>query len=512
MTENFVLGIGGTGGRCVESFLHLAAAGLVDGRVWVGLVDQDESNGNIGRTRQLVEKYASLRAAIRAASSSSLDQACPFMKAEVLSPKAGTFWCPLPGTNRNLYQIYNYELLHSEMQLLMDGLYSKTEEQQLRLDEGFRGRPSVGAAAILSQTFASQPFWEELFNAINAVKGGEKVRIFLMGSVFGGTGAAGLPTIARLIRDEINKRKISRNIHIACSLMLPYFSYPHPDPTEDQNVAFSEAFIEQAQGSMKYYAQLLTDHSHSSHRIFDQIFLAGWDPLFRVGYFQKGGSTQTNPPLLPELYAALAAAKFFGDDDVDGGNVFLIGRQGEPKFDWTDLPSRTANRSEVQDLVGQLLRFSLAFLWIYRPALSLETWSKYRRESWFQRSFSKQGLGITNNDVQLALLKTEVYAKEFLRWFSGMIFASEGQNLQVNLAEKDTFAVRNSTDPTGLPDLLLSPNVHQIDKFSTLVLGARGLSLSEIFEKVSYDSAAQGNRGIGTFLGLLYDSCAAQKG
>ena len=37
----------------------------------------------------------------------------------------------------------------------------------------------------------------------------------------------------------------------------------------------------------------------------------GWDPLIPLDQFEKGGNKQINPPLLPELYSALAAAKKF---------------------------------------------------------------------------------------------------------------------------------------------------------------------------------------------------------
>ena len=55
MPQNFVLGIGGTGARCVEAFLQLCAAGLGPESVSVGLIDQDEANGNVSRTLALAK-------------------------------------------------------------------------------------------------------------------------------------------------------------------------------------------------------------------------------------------------------------------------------------------------------------------------------------------------------------------------------------------------------------------------------------------------------------------------
>src|ERR687892_2042038 len=54
MDPSYVIGIGGTGSKCVESFLHLSASGLGPDRIGVALVDQDLSNGNLTRTKQLL--------------------------------------------------------------------------------------------------------------------------------------------------------------------------------------------------------------------------------------------------------------------------------------------------------------------------------------------------------------------------------------------------------------------------------------------------------------------------
>ena len=42
-------------------------------------------------------------------------------------------------------------------------------------------------------------FWSQIHKAIDAARGGEEVRIFIIGSIFGGTGASGFPNIARKI-------------------------------------------------------------------------------------------------------------------------------------------------------------------------------------------------------------------------------------------------------------------------------------------------------------------------
>ena len=101
------------------------------------------------------------------------------------------------------YQAYKEEAIGH----LYKALYTKKERTTL-LNEGFRGHPSIGAAVIAKKINLSDgnytiegEVWSWLKNRVNEdVKTGLTARIFLVGSIFGGTGAAGLPTVAKLLR------------------------------------------------------------------------------------------------------------------------------------------------------------------------------------------------------------------------------------------------------------------------------------------------------------------------
>lgn len=54
----FVVGIGGTGMRCIESFVHLCAIGMFDDtEVHLLAMDTDKDNGNFRRLATLVDNY-----------------------------------------------------------------------------------------------------------------------------------------------------------------------------------------------------------------------------------------------------------------------------------------------------------------------------------------------------------------------------------------------------------------------------------------------------------------------
>ena len=111
------------------------------------------------------------------------------------------------GADPTLEQVINYELLKPEVKGLLDCLYDPEEKQQ-NLSEGFRARPNIGAAAMLATTAnENDPFWSQIYKAIESARGGEEVRVFILSSIFGGTGASGFPNIARRIR-TIQKEKM----------------------------------------------------------------------------------------------------------------------------------------------------------------------------------------------------------------------------------------------------------------------------------------------------------------
>ena len=56
--QYFVLGIGGTGMRCIESLIHLCAMGMFDDTdIHLLALDTDKDNGNFNRLKEVKEAY-----------------------------------------------------------------------------------------------------------------------------------------------------------------------------------------------------------------------------------------------------------------------------------------------------------------------------------------------------------------------------------------------------------------------------------------------------------------------
>ena len=56
--QYFVLGIGGTGMRCIESLIHLCGMGMFDDTdIYILALDTDKDNGNFARLKEVKESY-----------------------------------------------------------------------------------------------------------------------------------------------------------------------------------------------------------------------------------------------------------------------------------------------------------------------------------------------------------------------------------------------------------------------------------------------------------------------
>ena len=60
--QYFVLGIGGTGMRCIESLIHVCAMGMFDDtEIHLLALDTDKNNGNFSRLKEVKEAYVNAK-------------------------------------------------------------------------------------------------------------------------------------------------------------------------------------------------------------------------------------------------------------------------------------------------------------------------------------------------------------------------------------------------------------------------------------------------------------------
>jgi hypothetical protein len=387
MATNILIGIGGTGAKIVESALYLFASGIgpADG-IHVGLIDQDNANGNVQRTETLLNLIHRIQDEL-ATGSNKLDwtDSKPEERTSLLSvPLRKLFadadachWRPAPEKLNTLAEILQEGQMTTAQKDLFDLLFrpagasAADKEQDLRLEEGYRGRAHVGSAALLSALHHDSPqFLTTMIELMsNGSSTGGEVRIMLVGSLFGGTGAAGFPTIARSLhklRQPGNNKDINAEaVKIGGALMLPYFGFRDPEESE-ANVITTAQLLPQARVAVNYYDRLIEQEG-----VFDHLYIAGWDKVITLNYHEPGRGEQRNPALLPELVAAMGVADFFTLGEIEPQRQpMMAARRSGDALTWGDLPISDAQRRTVFERLAQALRFAVVWRNIAEPGMN----------------------------------------------------------------------------------------------------------------------------------------------
>lgn len=411
-----MIGIGGTGARCMESFIHLNGAGLLKDNQAVNLlyVDADVSCGNLTRTQQTVELYAKVKK-LRFGNKG-------IFKNDIISTG---FWCPVEEGSNTLDDVFQTSSLVNKEEtkplgLLYKSLFSE-QERTTNLDKGFRGHPAIGAAVMNQKMDVNDDPWKKLLPQINADK---DAKIFLFASVFGGTGAAGFPTIARLLKEVLHKDGEGNCIaNIGGALILPYFQFP-PSTEEDakEMQAKVDEFMVNTKSALDYY-----NKNDLLGPVFTSIYMIGDNELAHVKKFSLGSKTQENESNVVELYAALAAFDFFNKDHYDRGTVPMIGRKSKDVITWDDLPDVCVNEN-LKDKMATYIRSLYAFKWNVLESLETiakdESYDKY--VAWYKDLVKKAG-GIDvyhDKDMMDNFKALGDYAEHFFSWMNDIINSS----------------------------------------------------------------------------------------
>ena len=485
----YVIGIGGTGAKCIESLVHLAAAGLMPDseELQVLFVDPDTANGSRARVEETIAHYVACKDQIDLGQTHFLQT-----KIAHFDPNK-KLWTPFDTTNPSLKDFFHYEAFDkTPVGNLFDVLYSRTEKEST-LEEGFRGHPSIGAAVMANTVNLDEDKTWIAFRKKIANDDG-KAKVFLTGSIFGGTGASGFPTIAQIVKDQLD-------VKIGGSLILPYFKFEDND-ADGKLQARSDEFLMNTQTALKHY------HLLDRTNVFDKVYLFGNTSRFNVKN-ALGGDEQENAPHFIELYAALAAIDFFVNPSTPDGKTqyFMTVREENNRLKWTDLPVPDGKDGEIVRLrIGQLARFAVSYLSVYHPALkNIAGRSKDAfRATWYVNFFERTHTEI--GDALESLNNIVKYCEDFLLWLANIQencddvennelihYGSFAENRDGNLKLKS---------PEGFSKNVSNLIQSQSEKESNV--------LNKLWERMC-DSRSKrrgdAQQNIGSFLRALYENC-----
>lgn len=487
----YVIGIGGTGAKCIEAIIQLASVGLFPtNKLNILFVDADNTNGNLQQTQKSFVFYQKCYQLFK-----GKHQECKWMTTEIQSYPV---WSPFADVNtkKDLESFFYYSTIRKTnpaLANLFDVLYTK-DERKVPLDVGFRGRPAIGSGIMtnIDLNSLSKVPWSSFISQIgNDVSGGgANPKVLLCGSIFGGTGASGLPTIGRLIAEKLQDDGVRNSIKLGCIFALPYFNFPKT-ASEEVVYATSDMFLLNTEAALRYY------QNHAQQ--FDVKYLLGNQQFEQLGEFSVGKNTQKNRPHFIEFYAALAARNFFCDNPPDGVNV--ISRNQTGVLQWDDLPQKEEIKSELINAT----RF--AFIWL--ADFERELHQNSHGFAWFDKFFQGRFMGmvtrknladISDKKEQEAIKNISNWCKDYLRWLLD-IHQCDNERIELFRA-KENFVNLDNLREENLANLFFDdPRAKDLLNKDNLV------NLKNKFDDLDVSKFAEPNKGVAGLAKALYVLC-----
>ena len=297
MAKLYIFGIGGTGSRVLRSLTFLLGTGVkISGfsEIVPIVVDADSTSGDKTDTVQLMENYQRLYDATDHTSAADPEG---FFATKVSSCCQNGFTLNIPGSTAQKFKDYmHFNTLDEANRNMVKMLFSE-KNLEADMSVGFKGNPNIGSV-VLNQFISSNDF-KSFANSF-----AEGDAIFIISSIFGGTGASGFPILLKNLRANDTANVPNANLiaqaPIGAISVLPYFILKNIDPSRDDQID-SGTFIQKTRAALKYYERNLSE--------LDHMYYIGDDT--RPTYDNHdGGALQKNKPNFIEFVASLSIFDF----------------------------------------------------------------------------------------------------------------------------------------------------------------------------------------------------------
>ncbi len=306
MPKLFIFAIGGTGERVLRSLTMVLASGAPtfdNYEVYPIIVDYDVDNADKVKTVELLQNYADVHNAAfthHTVAGGLQGQSGQFFAAKLwnLFDQKNPYIFPFGpgGENTDIVQneIFADHIGYSDLygstlatKRLLTSLYDESgnADTELNLDMvvGFKGNPNIGS--VVFHNIGNTDKFRTFISTYDPTNGD---KVVIIGSLFGGTGASGIPEIVKAIGTQKPGAKP------AAILVLPYFA-----PMIKQGGAIQASrFNSKTKAALSYY-----DDSQLKNKI-DKVYYVG-DLQSSVISYSEGGSTQQNNANMVELIAAM---------------------------------------------------------------------------------------------------------------------------------------------------------------------------------------------------------------
>ena len=325
--------------RCLESFVHLCAAGMFDNHtIDILTIDTDQSNGNKDRVEHLINLYNKVKTN-DANNVGGQPRTDTFFSAKL---NLRRFFTDYSTSQRKTYNLLAGTTNLSDSQRqdnkdIADLFFEADSVQEFSLDHGYRAQTHLGSMLMYHGIIEA---------AINYKRGGNNVkvhekdlveyikelnknaanaRVFVFGSVFGGTGASSIPVFPLAISEAlkiitdgttvINTDKVL----FGSTLLTDYFTFNIPTDAQksaQKVIADANNFALNSQAAMSFY-----EGDASVKTTYKRMYHIGWPNKSKINYSKDGdgsvvtgGNGQRNDCHVAEMMCAAAAYDFFNED------------------------------------------------------------------------------------------------------------------------------------------------------------------------------------------------------
>lgn len=355
MSKLYVFGIGGTGSRVLRALTMLLASGVeckVDTIVPI-IIDPDASGADLTRTIDIMKQYEAIHKEL------NFEQIRKnrFFKTNICQT-IPNFRLPISNTQDVRFAEYmNVSEMSKENQALVDILFSQ-KNLASDMKVGFKGNPNVGSVVL--NLFDESV---EFKNFATAFQPDDK--IFIISSIFGGTGASGFPLLLKTLRtsDTIANKNFVNNAHIGAITVLPYFTVK-----QDENSQIDSAtFVSKAKSALAYYERNIS----KNNTIDNLYYIADTSP---TAYENKeGGQEQKNNAHFVELSSAMAILHFASLKKPTTSEHYEFGIEADTKeVIFSNLGSST----------NKLIRKSLTQFLLFAKYLNERGYSEFSKRPW----------------------------------------------------------------------------------------------------------------------------------
>ena len=366
--QYLLIGVGGTGARVLEAFTYLSAAGVLGAdipSVHMRMIEMDTDNGNLGRLSKVLDSYSRCHDSVF-----SYVQEWQSRKIIYKNTSPFTWQIGVQGNASTLNQKFNN---NTENKSLLHGLFG-SEDLELLLEEGCKGRPRIGALEYAKrfqddiQPGNADAFWSRLFTGdLAAASGTGELTVMLVGSMFGGSGASGVPNIAKMIKRQFCNGAENK---VGLMLMSPFYNFTDNAVFENKG-AESKKFMINSKTALLYYDQSdLLDTLHSLYVVGGEV-----KPMRKMdgtpANDSTGSKSQCNPAMPAVLVAALSVLNFFKEATNENSGQVVISKTGSSEENnWGSYPYR----SQLQEGINRLQRLSLMWRFVYNKIDVLDDW------------------------------------------------------------------------------------------------------------------------------------------